>query len=461
MEHKTSIYTFIAGISVNFLSLGTGFVYGWSSPMLPKLNGQVDPEYNPLPSPATLEQQTWMTSLSSLGALCGPFLTAYISEEIGRKKTLLLFALPCIAAHVIIVFASSVEEFYVARLLMGLTVGCVYTVVPLYAAEISENHNRGLINLLMFFLYAIGHFAAVAIGPYVTVQHFSVYSLVPLVSFLIVFGFFSPETPYYFMLRNKPEEAEKSLKLLRGGGNIEKELKEIHEQVEHTKDMGLFRSCNSLFTSKHSIKALTWSLLLMSFQQLSGYIYVASYTQTIFDLAHISFPNEIAVILVFFIQIIFVLAAFLVIDRLPRRLLAVLSLSTTMILALSMGTYFYLLQRNVDLQAVSWLPMVLFVFYVASYNIGIGPIAYIIPGEIFDPHVKSIGITLVTVLAFGWQFFSTVLLPNFAEKYGNETPFWVFSASAFVSVFFIYGCLPETKGKSFLEIQSFLRAKTN
>ncbi|XP_060523362.1 facilitated trehalose transporter Tret1-2 homolog isoform X3 [Cylas formicarius] len=458
MDIRKNKFTYFAGISANLLTYGSGLGYGWASPALSKLSGHVDPENNPLSSPTTVTQESWIASLLSLGAMCSPFLTAFLSEKIGRKKTLLVFVLPTIISHLILIFAKRVVDFYVARFLIGLSTGCAITIVPLYSAEISQKHNRGAIGALVIVMLASGHFTASVVAPYVTIRTFSALALIPSGLFLIVFGIFVPESPYFYILMDDKRGAKLSLEKLRGTENVGEELGEIVKSVEELKSSER-DNLRELFTSSYCLRCLFWSVALIFFQQLTGLIYIVNYTQKIFESAHTPISEEIAVMLVTLVQITSILVSTQILDRVPRRKLALLSLTSILVITTTMGTYFYMQKHHFNLLHFTWLPVLCLMVFILSFNMGICPISYIFPGEIFQPNVKSLGVNLVMCVGLFWEFAVASFLPALSNRFGFDVPFWVFTGATCFGIAFVGFSMPETGGKSFLEINESLRYK--
>ncbi|XP_050311305.1 facilitated trehalose transporter Tret1-2 homolog [Anthonomus grandis grandis] len=456
----SSWFTFFAAFAINLLSYGGGLGYGWSSPALPKLSGHVDPENNPLSTPTTIHEESWIASLLSLGAVISPFMTEVSAEKIGRKYTLLIFALPMILGNFIIIFASEVWHFYTARFLIGLTEGCIFATIPVYASEISEPKNRGTIGAIMLLFISLGHFTSSIIGPSVTIATFSIISLAPCILFLVLFGLLVPESPYYFVLAGKNQEAQRSLKQLRRKDDIEEELNEIIRAVKEFKDSQISNVWVELFMRKYNFIAFVLALTLMVLQQFSGLIYIVDYTQKIFDVARTPFKGNVSVMFVTSVQVISIALSTYIIDKINRKTLLVISLMLIACSQVVLGLFFYFQHRgHAAVEYITWLPIVCLMLFMVSFQLGTCPISYNYPSEILDPTVKTLGNTLVMSLGLLGEFGIATLFPMLAEHIGFFVPFWIFGLVSFVAVFFVVFWLPETKGKSFLEIQNVLRNK--
>ena len=112
-----------------------GCALGWTSPALPKI--QDSPE-NEGWLELTTEEAAWVSSLMAAGAAIGPLVVALIADKIGRKWTLLSTAAPALLGWLIIVFVETFAPICVARVILGIAVGMVFAVTPMYIGEIAE-----------------------------------------------------------------------------------------------------------------------------------------------------------------------------------------------------------------------------------------------------------------------------------------------------------------------------------
>ncbi|KAF5279153.1 hypothetical protein FQR65_LT03399 [Abscondita terminalis] len=440
----------------NLVTFATGLGLGWSSPVIPKLNGKIEPESNPLPQPLTPEQSSWVGSLLPLGAAFGPFAVGLFIDKIGRKKTLLVATLPILIGFYMAIFINNVNLFFLMRFLCGLTVGGVFTVLPIYTGEIADSSVRGALGSLICLFACLGILAAYIIGPYVSLTAFNIICAIVPTVFIPLFLIYIPESPYYLVSANYEEEAIKALMKFRGKSrdSVQKELIEIKQNVEVTISSKI--SIVDIFRNKASIRALMLVTGLLSFQQLSGINVVLFYTQTIFAATGSNIPPEICTIIIGSIQVLSLFLTPVLAERVGKRFLLILSATGMSTSEAILGLYFYFQLNSYDVSVLFWLPILSLVCFTISYNLGFGPLPWAIMGELFSASAKSVSSTITSSICWFLAFIITKFFSNIAEVIGIAGSFWVFSGCCAIAFVFTFKLLPETSGKSFQEIQDML-----
>ncbi|CAH1176068.1 unnamed protein product [Phaedon cochleariae] len=450
-------FIYWAVISVNVLSFSAGVAYSWSSPSLPKLSSH-DPQVNPLFRPTTIFENSWIAAILSLGCIFGSLSSGMVSTSFGRKKTLIMFSLPMILCYVLIALAETVNVLYVARFLLGLGTGCIYSVLPSYVGEISEDSNRGFLGNFMGVSLSLGSAFSYVVGPFVSVRMFSIFQLVSLCIVFFTFVPFVPESPYYFVSINDHQNAQESLKKLRGrtGPTVQKELIYIKEYVEETRSNNV--PLRDVLNAKSSRRGLAVIVGLMVCQQLCGICAVLSYMQSIFESTGTNIPPEIAPIPVTTIQTVSMFISTFLVERLGRKPLLLISSSGVCLALASLGTYYFLEDNDFDTSSIFWLPLLSLVSFSIFFNIGMASIPWTLSGELFPSNVKAIAASISSCVCFVGSFSITMGFPYMTLLLGMAGSFWFFAVCAGFTFVFIIVMVPETRGKSFSEIEMMLNS---
>lgn len=430
----------------------------WSSPMTPKLNGNVDPVHNPLESPINSFEESWVTSLNPLGAIIGPFLFGILADLIGRKTSLMVCILPVMVAYLICAFAENVELFCLARFINGIGTSGVYTVMPMFIGEISEDFNRGMLGCFLTLFAAFGNLFTYSVGPFMLVRDFNLICLITPTLFLILFATFVPESPYYYLAKNDKGKAKESLRKYRTGDEkiVDEELRMMKKTVEESfsTDEKLF----DILRISTQRRALIITVFLAILQEFTGIDVVLNNLQTIFAAAGGDISAENSSIIIGAIQAATCVITSTLIDKAGRRFLTLVSFLGCVISMVSLGVYFHMKDAGRDMDAVHYLPILCLIFFVISYNIGIGSIPYTLVSELFPQNVKSRAATLTIFANLFFSFITTNTFHYMVDTMGMGGSFWLFSACSLIGFVYVYFCVPETKGRSFTDIQSILNS---
>lgn len=433
-----------------------GITSTWSSPVLVKLEDENYLNENPFGALLTSDEESWIGSLMSLGAMLGPIPWALISDKIGRKPTLLLLSIPLFVSFIVLAFAKVLLLYYIARFMAGLAMGGSFTVIPMYIAEIAEVSNRGVLTALFNGLLVLGMFVSYAVGPYVHLVTFNLICASSALVFFMLFLVFCPESPTYLVAANRPEEAKRALTRVRITGTvkeIESELQEIKREAENNAQ----GSIRDFWRNRGLLKTLLMVMVLVGFQPLSGCDVVQFYTQTIFEETGTDIPSDIAAIIVGAVQMVFGLVAPFFADHVGRKPMLLLS-SLVMVLAeVPLGIYFYLNHIGHDTTKIQWLPILCLILYVIAFNFGFGPLAWTVMGEVFPSHVKTVACGITASFVWLCSFTTTRFFFSIADGIGTGGAFWLFAAFSLLAGIFVLVVVPETKGKTFLEIQKKLK----
>lgn len=439
-------------VLANVLSLVCGIASTWSSPVLVKLKDENYLDENPFGELLTSEAESWIGSLMSLGAVLGPIPWALISDKIGRKPTLLILSVPLFASFMILAFAKVIVLYYIARFIAGLAMGGSFTIIPMYAAEIAEVSNRGLLTSFFNGFLVLGMFVAYAIGPYVHLVTFNLICASSALIFFISFFIFCPESPTYLVAVNRPEDAKKALERVRIRGTvkeIENEMQDIKQEAENNA-LGSFKD---FLHNRGLLKALIMTVVLVGFQPLTGCDVVQFYTQSIFEETGTDIPSDIAAIIVGGVQMVSGLTAPFFADRAGRKPMLLLSSLVMVLSEVPLGIYFYLNHIDHDTTSIYWLPILCLILYVVAFNFGFGPLAWTVMGEVFPSHVKTLACGITASFVWLCSFATTRFFFSIADAITTGGAFWLFAGFAFFAGVFVLVVVPETKGKTFLEIQ--------
>lgn len=438
---------FVAALSAasTFLILGTFAT--WPSPAYPKLKEALESE-------VTSDEWAWVISISSIGGVITSIPAAHLANKLGRKPLLLGCAPFFLVSWLLIIFASSATELLLSRAIGGCGVGIVFSICPIYVAEIAEDKIRGILGTLMQLLMNIGSLLEYAVGPYVSYQSLGWLSgFFPLV-FLVLMSFM-PESPRYHCMKKKPDRAERALMRLRGA----KEIQEIQEELDRMQKVVEEEMTNKgrprdLIATRGTRRALLLLFGLIIIQQFGGIAAIMSNAQEIFRTSggNVLDPSVCAIIIGAIQLIASVVTSFLV-DRVGRRILLLVSTVGCGVSLFALATYQYLaLKVGADTSSWDWLPLACLVMFLIMYCLGVGPLPIVYCGEIFPTNVRGLALSIGSISLALTCTIITKLYQVVADTMGIYVIFWFFSLISLAGTFFVYFLLLETKGKSFENI---------
>lgn len=342
--------------------------------------------------------------------------------------------------------------------MVGFSVGGAYTVLPIFISEIAEVSNRGILSSTFNGVLTLGMLISYALGPYVNIMTFNLICAIFPALYAILLFVFVPESPVYFMKNHRHAEAVVALKVLRatsGEKQLAEELHEMEQEIENSSKGSL----KDLFTNRGLVKALIISVSLAAFQPLSGIDVVQFYTQTIFEATGSSIPAEISSIIMGSVQFLAGFITPLFVERLGRRVLLLLSAIGMVISEVPLGIYFYLNdQTDFDAEQIFWLPTVSLMVYIVAFNYGFGPLPWTVMGEVFPSNVKSVASGMTASICWTLSFIMTRFFLTISEAITIAATFWLFAGFCLLAGVFVVTIVPETKGKTFAEIQKLFKA---
>ena len=435
----------VASIIATLPLLACGFVFAWPTPSLPKLEDKSSHLH------LTSDQGAWVVTAMPIGACFGPILCALLLDLIGRKWFLYLTSVPFLICWVLTLIAGSWVELFVGRLVGGISVGALFTMVPIYLGEIVETKIRGASNTMMPLLLNMGLMIVYGVGPQVDGKILVYISMIPTAVFILTF-LWIPESPYYYLQKGNRKSAELALIWLRGTKDNTDELEEMSTFVREQQNGSL----KELFTDRAYRKALLLVLLLMTGQQLSGLIAIHAYAGLLLQNVTSSISTNMALVILGGVALIASIAAAFVVDMFGRKPLYLISAFICTLCLGIVGSYFLLEKLNMNVKSFSWAPLVALVVYFGSHSLGLAPIPFVVSSEIFPIRVKSLANTIAIIYGFILAIIVSKCYQIVIDAAGFHIVFYGFTIITLVIAIVVAVVMPETSRKSFADIQMIL-----
>ncbi|XP_075684643.1 solute carrier family 2, facilitated glucose transporter member 11-like [Rhinoderma darwinii] len=402
----------------------------------------------------------WSFIVSSycIGGLLGSLGSGYLSSKYGKKRCQLCSDLIPIAAALLMglsATAKSFEMILIARILYGINAGFGLNIHSQYAGEIADKKLRGFTNTSVAIFVTIGKLTGQILGLREILGIESQWPL--LLAFsgfwalaqLVTLPFFPESPPYLLMEKEDTNGCIQALKQLWGDRDHQKEIDEMLQEQASRKSG---RSLTVLeLLREPSLRWQLYTLVVLTIAlQLCGINAVYFYSAEVFKAA--GFPDKQIPYLTVGIGVsesTSVILCSLVIDLFGRRLIL---LAGYAFMILSLG----LLTLTISLQdSFSWMPycsVVILFIYTLSFGTGAGGPTMTIILEIFSQEARAAAMVIVGVINWLGLTIIGMIFPFIVATMGQFC-FLIFLFITAICGAFLYFYLPETKGKTWLQIR--------
>ncbi|KAJ5683529.1 hexose carrier protein [Penicillium macrosclerotiorum] len=394
-----------------------------------------------------------------IGALIGALSCTFISEHLGRRKTIFIGSILTIAGEVLQVSAFSIIHFTVGRIILGMGVGQFSVAVPVWQSECSSAKNRGqhviLAGIFMCLGYALCNwidFGFSNLPNSNTGQWRGPFALSLFPSLIIASSvFFLPESPRWLVRVNRVDEATTSLAAYKGkipdDDAIRSEIAGIELSLEVTaQSKGALRQMFSKHDEERSLYRFCLCLVLQFFQQMCGGNLISVYASTIFE-QNLNMSASLSKILASCAltwKFLCCFIAFFAIDRLGRR--AVFMVSGTG-MAICMAAMAVTTSFGSDNKSASVASAVFIFLFNLFYPIGFLGGNFLYCTEVAPVRLRIAMSSISTANHWLWNFVVVMVTPVALDTIGYRyyIMYAILSACIPVLVYFFY---PETMNRN-------------
>ncbi|GAB7345179.1 hypothetical protein MBLNU457_3562t1 [Dothideomycetes sp. NU457] len=427
-----------------FVSLGV-FLFGYDQGVM---SGIITGPYfkDAFNQPTRAEVGT-MVAILEVGALIASLMVGRIGDILGRRKTILYGAIIFVFGGAFQSFATGMPMMLVGRIIAGLGVGALSTIVPVYQSEISPPHNRGKLACIEFTGNITGYAASVWVDYFCSYIEGDWSWRLPLfmqcvMGLLLCLGsFLIPESPRWLLDNDHDEEGIVVIANLYGKGDIHNpkardEYREIKMNVLLQRQEGE-RSYRDMF--KRYYKRVFIACSAQALAQLNGINVISYYAPLVFEQA--GWVGRDAILMTGINGLTYLASTvppWYLVDRLGRRFILMWG-ALAMVVSLSAISYFI----HID---IHWTPRLVVIFvmiYNGAFGASWGPIPWLYPPEILPMSIRAKGASLSTASNWAFNWVVGELTPVLQEliSWRLYLVHAFFCAVSFVVVYFIY---PET-----------------
>ncbi|XP_003420495.1 solute carrier family 2, facilitated glucose transporter member 6 [Loxodonta africana] len=469
LQNKKVFLATFAAVLGNF-SFGYALVY--TSPVIPALEHASDPDLR-----LTKSQASWFGSVFTLGAAAGGLSAMVLNDLLGRKLSIMLSAVPSAAGYALMAGAHGFWMLLLGRMLTGFAGGLTAACIPVYVSEISPPRVRGALGATPQLMAVFGSLSLYALGLRLPWRWLAVAGEVPVLVMILLLSFM-PNSPRFLLSRGRDEEALQALAWLRGPqADIRWEFEQIQDNVQRQSSRVSWAEARD----PQVYRPIVIALLMRFLQQLTGITPILVYLQPIFARTAVLLPPEDDAAIVGAVRLFSVLIAALAMDLAGRKVLLFVSASIMFAANLTLGLYIHLGPRpltpngTMGLEStplgdteqplasptsyLTLVPLLATMFFIMGYAMGWGPITWLLMSEILPLRARGVASGLCVVASWLTAFALTKSFLPVVNTFGLQVPFFFFAAVCLTNLVFTGCCVPETKGRSLEQIESFFRTR--
>ncbi|KAL4772329.1 general substrate transporter [Aspergillus nidulans var. acristatus] len=403
-------------------------------------------------------------SIIYVGELVGALAAAPINEAFGRRAVFFSASL-CIIAGAIVQACSfgSHPVFYVGRVLIGLGVGQFTATCLIYIGEVAPSAIRGPALMCFQFMQSISQLVGACVNQGTqSIQSAQSYRipmclLVVLPGTMLLCLIFTPESPVWYMTKDKRDAAIKALRKINHSNrdyDPTMDIQTIENQVQLEREQAKDATWASLITDPVERRKLFYACGAMFVQQINGIQFWYTYGVVFAQSIGVADPFTINTI-IYVLQIITVAISVLLGNKINRRtnlIVCSIGILVSLITVGGLGT-----TRSPDgsfSRGVGIGIVVLAYINIIFYNFSIGTLSYSIASEMSVGRNRN----KITSCAMG-VFFVTVWLMVFTSPYiyydGNLGPMigFVYGGTTLFLLAYSWFCVGETAGRSNADIE--------
>lgn len=401
--------------------------------------------------------QGFLVSVVLVGAAIGALLNGKLADYFGRKKIIFITAIIFFAGSLLSGVAPNAAILIISRFVVGFAIGVITFSAPLYLSEISPEKIRGALVSMFQLAITMGILFSYLSNALIA-NLFSSWRLMLLIgiipAIILAIGiYFMPDTPRWYVLSGRFDEAKKVLLKLQPDINADKEIQDI-KSILNVK-------CEKQSFEKWMLTPLIIGVGGMFIQQWSGINTIIYYAPVIMQKA--GFEGNLSAIYatigIGIVNFLMTFAAIFLTDKIGRKPLLYIGLTGVGIsIALLAVTFKF---TNIPGGLTPYLSLGAVILYIMFFAMSLGPVMILITSEIFPLRIRSVMMSITMMSNFVFNFTVSLSFLPMLKAFGEFNTFILFSIISFISIIFVRFVIPETKGVTLEEIErKFINAKT-
>jgi sugar porter (SP) family MFS transporter len=365
--------------------------------------------------------ESWIVSSLLLACFFGALFAAPLSDTYGRKWCIITAMFFTAVGSCVQAGATTLTTMIAGRVVVGIFIGLLSGIVPVYLAEVAPKSIRGSVGSFFYLTLAVGilfaflvtlalnKFTVLADGSNdINKWRYILAVQAALAIFLVMLMVPIPESPRWLLNMNYNEKARKVLQQTRwclpvgrrrnDDGiweiitNIDLEYEEIVDEVKVNMCEESAWYDFAVLLRPNMILRTSMGILIQFFQQLSGINSFFYYSSVIYKTLGI--VPDVTTAVTGAVSVAATLISVLLIDYAGRRTLLILGSIGMMCSLIVVGAIILQTGSVNDIQRDAIT--VFICLYVVNFSYSYGPIAWLYPPETFPLHIRAKGTSIST-----------------------------------------------------------------
>ena len=407
-----------------------------------------------------------LTSIIQVGDLIGALSAGVVGHYFGRKGGLFTASILACIAVILQATAPNNAAFIAGRIILGLGVGMLSNVVPLYLSEVGPKQIRAIVVGSFQLTLATAGVVGAAINQGTKGIQSSASYLIPICFQLIcplvffTFYYWIPESPKFLVSKNKLEEASQALcKINRSDKDYDPTIQmnefKLDVEAEKLTDRGGWLQ---LITDPVERRKVFCCAGIFAAQQLTGTTFITTYCTVFATDLQIANPFDITIIHNV-LSVCGVLVSWTFIERVNRKAILLCTTAVMICFMLIIGGLASGPQKAplVPEPPLAKTIISFILIYIFFFNLGWGPLAWTVASEMAvgrnRPRIMAVGTAVFWVAS--WLITFTLPYLFTTARLGAKIGY-VYAGSATLSFLFVFFVIGETRGRTLEEIDEML-----
>lgn len=392
------------------------------------------------------------------GAVFGSLVAGTIADKCGRKTSIIFMAAMLVLFRFGCVFAINTEMMIAFRFILGLAIGGISVVVPMYLAEISSSNDRSKVISIysmmlvggQFFTFAVNAILGNLFGDVNAIWRYMI-AVAFIPALILWIGMLKlPESPRWLIANGKDKQAINILEKIRSIDLAQKEFVEIKNLVNSEATMPK-ASFQEFIKTPWMRRLLIFGMAVAIIQQITGVNAINYYgTQILHDSG---FSLSMALIANTGNGLIAIIAVFIgmkALNKMGRRQVFMLGLIMTTLAEIGISIL-SITSANEAYYGYAVFSLVL-VFMAFQQGCSV-LITWVLMSELFPLRLRGIGIGTMSFVLWIANLAVGISFPSIIDSLGTAITFLGFAICGIISLLIVYKYCPETKDRTLEELE--------